>query len=238
MHRDQFFNEPIVKQFEFDDKVAAVFDDMVSRSVPYYKEVQELIVSFALKHLDKGQHVYDLGCSTASTLLALEQASSFDLKLCGIDNSTSMIEKARTKLTAYDSKIELRVGDILQESYDTAHMFISNYTLQFVRPLKRSELVKKIYDALEVNGVFIFSEKVIIEDKVIDKEFIDLYYDYKSKQGYSQYEIAQKREALENVLVPYTYDENVQMLKDAGFEVVDTLFRWVNFTTFIAKKTS
>lgn len=236
MHRDQFFNEPIVKQFEFDDKVAAVFDDMVSRSVPYYKEVQELIVSFALKHLKQGAVVYDLGCSTASTLLALEQTSSCDLELFGIDNSKAMIEKAKSKLLAYESKIELSVGDILETNFKKSHMMISNYTLQFIRPLKRSDLVKKIYDALEPNGVFIFSEKVILEDKIIDKEFIDLYYDYKSKQGYSQFEIAQKREALENVLVPYTYEENIEMLKDAGFEVVDTLFRWVNFTTFIAKK--
>jgi tRNA (cmo5U34)-methyltransferase len=236
MHRDQFFNEPIVKQFEFDDKVAAVFDDMVSRSVPYYKEVQELIVSFALKHLKDHATVYDLGCSTASTLLALEQASDKSLNLYGIDNASAMIEKAKSKLLAYESHIDLKVGDILEIPFKDSQMIISNYTLQFIRPLKRSELVKKIYDALEHNGVFIFSEKVILEDKVIDKEFIDLYYDYKAKQGYSQFEIAQKREALENVLVPYTYDENVEMLKEAGFEIVDTLFRWVNFTTFIAKK--
>ncbi len=236
MHRDQFFNEPIVKQFEFDDKVAAVFDDMVSRSVPYYKEVQELIVSFALKHLKSGDSVYDLGCSTASTLLALEQASELQLNLNGIDNSEAMIEKAKGKLLAYGSGIHLDVGDILKTPFQASQMIISNYTLQFIRPLKRSELVKKIYDALEPGGVFIFSEKVIVEDKVIDKEFIDLYYDYKEQQGYSKFEIAQKREALENVLVPYTYDENVEMLKEAGFEMVDTLFRWVNFTTFIAKK--
>jgi tRNA (cmo5U34)-methyltransferase len=236
VHRDQFFNEPIVKQFEFDDKVAAVFDDMVSRSVPYYKEVQELIVSFALKHLNKDDVVYDLGCSTASTLLALEQSCETTLKLYGIDNSKAMIDKAKTKLLAYNSQINLDVADILTQNYQNSHMFISNYTLQFIRPLKRSELVKKIYDALEPNGVFIFSEKVILEDKVLDKEFIDIYYDYKAKQGYTQYEIAQKREALENVLVPYTYEENVEMLKEAGFEIVDTLFRWVNFTTFIAKK--
>lgn len=236
MHRDNFFNEPIVKQFEFDDKVAAVFDDMVSRSVPFYKEVQELIVSFALKHLDSGDSVYDLGCSTASTLLALEQASQIPLHLHGIDNSQSMIDKAKSKLLAYESQIDLCVGDILTLPFQSSKMILSNYTLQFIRPLKRSELVKKVYDALEPNGVFIFSEKVILEDKVLDKEFIDLYYDYKARQGYSQYEIAQKREALENVLVPYTYEENVEMLKDAGFEIVDTLFRWVNFTTFIAKK--
>ncbi len=236
MHRDAFFNEPIVKQFEFDAKVAAVFDDMVSRSVPFYKEVQELIVQFASKHLKDGCRVYDLGCSTASTLLALEQATDKKLELIGIDNSDAMIEQAQNKIAAYGSQIKLMVDDIVTTPMEHANLVVSNYTLQFIRPLKRSELVQRIYDSLDENGIFIFSEKVIMDDKVLDKEFIDLYYDYKERQGYSRFEIAQKREALENVLVPYTYEENVQMLKDAGFETVDTLFRWVNFNTFIAKK--
>jgi len=236
LHRDEYFNEPIVQQFEFDDGVAAVFDDMVSRSVPFYNEVQNLITQVAAKHLKENDRVYDLGCSTAATLLFIEQKLSMKLELIGVDNSSAMIDQAKRKLLAFGSKIELFVDDITALDFKPSNLVISSYTLQFIRPLKRAEMVKKIYESLESNGLFIFSEKVILEDKVLDKEFIDIYYDYKKAQGYSEFEIMQKREALENVLVPYTYEENVQMLKEAGFEVVDTLFRWVNFTTFIAKK--
>ncbi len=236
MHRDDYFNEPIVKQFEFDEAVAAVFDDMVNRSVPYYTLVQELIVSLALKHLKPHDRIYDLGCSTASTLLALEQAFKAELELVGVDNALAMLEHAQKKIRAFNSHITLHHADILSFEMQKAALVISNYTIQFLRPKKRDIMIKRIYEALEEGGLFIFSEKVIMEDKSLDKHFIELYYDYKKAQGYSEFEIAQKREALENVLVPYTFEENKEMLKEAGFRSVDTLFRWVNFTTFIAKK--
>jgi tRNA (cmo5U34)-methyltransferase len=46
----------------------------------------------------------------------------------------------------------------------------------------------------------------------------------------------QKREALENVLVPYSEEENILMAKNAGFSHCEVLLRWANFCTFIAIK--
>lgn len=238
MKTDTVFTKPISKQFEFDAEVAAVFDDMLLRSVPFYKESQELTGRFAINALKEGGIVYDLGCSTASLLLAIERAvgKSENIRLIGIDNSAAMIEHARKKIEAYGSQIELYEGDILQFPYEKAQVIISNYTLQFIRPLVRDTLVRNIADALNEGGVFIFSEKVVCEDPKLNKELIDCYYDFKKSQGYSEYEIVQKREALENVLIPYTMNENIQMAKNSGFKTCEVLFRWANFATFIAIK--
>lgn len=238
MMTDTVFTKPISKQFEFDAEVAAVFDDMLIRSVPFYKESQALTRRFALNALHSGGRVYDLGCSTASLLLEIERAldKREDVTLIGIDNSSAMIEHARKKIEAYGSRIELVEGDILTFPYTKADVFISNYTLQFIRPIVRDTLVRTIAEALEEGGVFIFSEKVVCEDPKLSKELIDCYYDFKKEQGYSEYEIVQKREALENVLVPYTMNENIQMAKNSGFKTCDVLFRWANFATFIALK--
>jgi tRNA (cmo5U34)-methyltransferase len=132
--------------------------------------------------------------------------------------------------------IKLEFADILEYEYKKADVFISNYTLQFIRPLVREELIKKIYNSLNDDGVFLFSEKLISHDKKLNKELIELYYNFKKEQGYSEYEIAQKREALENVLVPYSEDENIAMAKKAGFSHCEVIFRWANFATFIAKR--
>ncbi len=70
----------------------------------------------------------------------------------------------------------------------------------------------------------------------LNKDLIECYYDFKKEQGYSEYEIMQKREALENVLVPYSEDENIKMVKNCGFSHSEVLFRWANFATFIAIK--
>jgi tRNA (cmo5U34)-methyltransferase len=233
---DKVFSKPIKKQFEFDEEVAVVFDDMLNRSVPFYKEASEITVFFALKYLKEGGRLYDLGSSTASLLIEIYKKLPFKAKLIGLDNSEAMIEQAQKKLNAYGMDIELKYADILNYEYKKADVFISNYTLQFIRPLVREELVKKICNYLNDEGVFIFSEKLISHDKKLNKELIELYYDFKKKQGYSEFEIAQKREALENVLVPYSEEENITMAKKAGFSHCEVIFRWANFATFNAKK--
>ena len=231
---DKVFSKPIKKQFEFDESVAIVFDDMLERSIPFYKEVIALICDWVELHCDSDAKIVDLGCSTANTLLNLYK-KSHEYNLVGIDNSKAMLENASKKITAYGANIELINGDITKEDLSGSDIIIANYMLQFIRPLVRDKFVKKIYDSLEEDGVFIFSEKIIFEDKVLNKEMIDMYYDFKKKQGYSEFEIAQKREALENVLVPYTEEENKNMILNAGFKSVESLFKYGNFVTFLAK---
>ncbi len=234
--KDKVFETPIEKQFEFDADVAAVFDDMLERSVPFYKTSQAMSKALALKYLGKNARIYDLGCSTASLLLDIERDLDQEVELIGLDNAEAMLVQAQKKLEVFNSKIELVHGDILEYEYKECDVMISNYTLQFIRPLIRETLVQKISEALHVEGAFIFSEKVISEDKKLNKELIDIYYGFKKEQGYSTYEIMQKREALENVLVPYSEAENIEMAKRNGFSHCEVVFRWANFATFIAIK--
>jgi len=234
--KDKVFTEKITKKFEFDEAVASVFDDMLSRSVPFYDEVRKLVISLVLAEQKEGKKVLDLGSSTAKFLLDLHSKMDVPMQLKGLDNSQAMLDRAAQKCQAFGAKIELEFADMLEYDYRNEDVIISNYTLQFIRPMQRIELVKKLYDGLKENGMFIFSEKVVFEDKKLDKQMIDIYYDYKKTQGYSEYEIAQKREALENVLIPFTIEENRHMCREAGFKQIDTVFQWANFVTFVAKK--
>ena len=233
---DKVFTKPIKKQFEFDEEVAAVFDDMLQRSVPFYEESQKIAEFFILKKLQEGGVLYDLGCSTATFLIRLQRKLKNDALLIGLDNSEAMLEHARKKCEAFGADITVACADILEYAYEPADVFVSNYTLQFIRPLVREELVKKIAEALKKDGIFIFSEKVISHHSKLNKELIECYYDFKKTQGYSEYEIMQKREALENVLVPYSEGENIKMALNCGFSHCEVIFRWANFATFIAIK--
>jgi tRNA (cmo5U34)-methyltransferase len=236
MKEDKVFEKPIEKKFEFDEAVASVFDDMLSRSVPFYDEVRKLIISLIIAEQEEGKKVLDLGSSTAKFLLDLDSKLDVKMHLKGIDNSQAMLDRARQKCQAFGAEIELELADMLEYAFGGEDIIVANYTLQFIRPMQRPDLVQKISEGLNEGGMFIFSEKVIFEDKKLDKQLIDIYYDYKKEQGYSEYEIAQKREALENVLIPFTIEENIQMCKKAGFKQIFTLFQWGNFVTFIAKK--
>jgi len=236
MNKDKVFDKPIIKQFEFDEEVASVFDDMLNRSVPFYDEVLDLTTSFVLSYCEDNSIIYDLGCSTASTLINIANKSTTNLELIGIDSSEAMLNRAKEKSKAYGLDINFINDDIFKVDFKPSQVIISNYTLQFIRPLQREQLIKKIYDSLEAGGIFIFSEKVISDDKKLNKLFIDKYYEFKKDKGYSEFEISQKREALENVLIPYTYEENKKMVEDIGFKQFDCLFKWINFSTFIAIK--
>jgi len=233
---DKVFTKPIEKQFEFNEEVAIVFDDMLNRSVPYYKESQNITQFFVQKQLKDGGVLYDLGCSTASLLINLSKKLDNSAELIGLDNSEAMLNQARKKCEAYGVDIEILNEDILEYNYKESDVFVSNYTLQFIRPLVREKLIQKINKALKKEGIFIFSEKVISHHTKLNKDLIECYYDFKKEQGYSEFEIMQKREALENILVPYSEDENIKMALDCGFSHCEVVFRWANFATFIAIK--
>jgi len=234
--KDKVFNKAIEKKFEFDEAVASVFDDMLSRSVPFYDEVRKLVIALILTEQEEGKKVLDLGSSTAKFLLDLHSKMDVKMQLKGLDNSQAMLDRAEQKCQAFGAEIDLELADMLTYDYRDEDIIVANYTLQFIRPMQRVELLKKLYRSMNENGLFIFSEKVVFADKKLDKDLIDIYYAYKKEQGYSEYEIAQKREALENVLIPFTIEENIQMCKEAGFKNVDTVFQWSNFVTFVSKK--
>ena len=233
--KDELFKKAAKKQFEFDESVASVFDDMINRSVPFYKENLTLLCNLLARLLCKNAKICDLGCSSANFLLFLASLRS-DFKLFGVDNSAAMIKLAKAKTKAFGAKISFFEADLSKFEFFKNDAFLANYTLQFIRPPKRQALVNKIYENLNKNGVFVLSEKIIYENASLAKNIIELYENYKQSKGYTKFEIASKRQALENVLIPYTEAENIAMLKNAGFKRVESLFKWANFQSFVGFK--
>jgi len=225
--------------FTFGAKVAAAFDDMVDRSVPFYQEIQRMIAEMASDFAMPGTRIYDLGCATCTTLLSLDGLVAPGVQFVGVDNSEEMLKRGREKLARYGMKHEheLICADLNHGvPIQNASMVLMVLTLQFVRPLYRDTLVKSIVEGLNENGCLILVEKVLGEDSVFNRLFIKYYYDLKKRHGYSELEISQKREALENVLVPYKLMENREMLLRAGFRYCDVFFKWYNFCGILAIK--
>jgi tRNA (cmo5U34)-methyltransferase len=238
---DQIFAETIsrAQDFTFDKNVAGVFDDMVSRSVPYYGEIQRMTCELSADFAQPDTNLFDLGCSTGTTFEMLDPLLDPSVGFVGVDNSAPMLDQARTKLgeVMAHRPVTLLHSDVAQ-GYDleNASVVLMVLVLQFVRPLQRERIARKIYEGMNHNGALIIVEKLLSADTVLNRLFIEHYYDYKRRQGYSETEITQKREALENVLVPYRMEENVALLKDAGFTHVEDFFRWYNFSGIIAVK--
>ena len=239
--RDDVFAEQDqpIGDFAFNAKVADVFDDMVSRSVPYYEEMQRMVCELAQDFARPKTNLYDIGCSTATTLLALDRVIDPTINFIGIDNAPDMLERAAQKIAVADTKrpIDLTVVDLHQGlPMENASVVTMLLTLQFIRPLFRERVMKMIFSGLNAQGCLLLVEKLTSEDTAFNRLFIQHYYDFKRRNGYSEIEISQKREALENVLIPYRLEENMQLLKEVGFRSVEVFFRWYNFCGIVAVK--
>ena len=226
-------------KFEFNEQVASVFDDMLDRSVPLYNECRNLTVTWCHRLARPQSCIYDLGCSTGTLLAQLAWAlpETSGLRLVGVDNSKPMLDKAREKLTELPCPVDLIEANLDGDfSLDRACAVVMNYTLQFIPPEKRLALVKKIFHGLDSGGGLILIEKVLSEDTQLNKVFIEMHHDLKHAQGYSSLEIAKKRDALENVLIPWKLSQTTQMLHESGFNAVDVFFKWNNFAGLVALK--
>lgn len=241
MSQDQIFKEKIEKSsdFKFDAAVVNVFDDMVVRSVPYYLEIQRMMAELAGTYALPGTSLYDLGCSTGTTFLSMDSFIDPSVSFVGIDESVEMLESCRKNMDKHGltRPISLIEGDMNKEvNLENASVVVLCLSLQFIRPINRQKLLQSIYKQMNHKGILILVEKVIGETPEFNRTFIKYYYDFKRRNNYDDMEIAQKREALENVLIPYKLSEDIEMLTEAGFHSCEVFFKWHNFAGIVAMK--
>lgn len=241
MNTDEIFKSETMKStdFKFDLNVVKVFDDMVVRSIPYYPEIQRMIAEIAGTFAQPDTAVYDLGCSTGATFLTIDTVLAPSVKFVGIDESEEMLDKCQMNLV---SKGVTRNFDLFTANLNSpvkienASVVVLCLTLQFVRPLNRLKLLESVYKQLNKGGIVILVEKVLSEGAKFNRPFINYYYDFKLRNNYDEMEISQKREALENVLVPYKVSENINMLEEAKFHSNEVFFKWYNFAGIVGVK--
>ena len=238
---DRLYANPLaqVSQFAFDQKVVDVFPDMIKRSVPGYATIINMIGTLAERYAQSGSVCYDLGCSLGAATLAMRHSiRAADCKIIGVDNSSAMLQRCAQLMAADTSEIpvELIQANIQDVAISNASVAVLNFTLQFIPVEQRLAVLTNICSGLRPNGVLILSEKLAFEDEPHQQLMIDLHHNFKRANGYSDLEIAQKRAAIENYLIPETLASHRQRLRDAGFRSVDVWFQCFNFASLIAIK--
>ena len=239
--RDTIFADPLgeASPFCFDADVARVFPDMIRRSVPGYATVVSMSGLLAGRYAAAGSNLYDLGCSLgASTLAMRRNVRAADCCIIAVDNAAAMLDRCRSVIDSdtHDTRVELVQADIADMPIVDASVVVLNFTLQFIPLLQRFDVVQRIYRGLRPGGILVLSEKVTLADPQLDALNIDLHHQFKRENGYSDLEIAQKRNAIDNVLIPETLDTHRQRMADAGFDACDVWFQCFNFASLIALK--
>ena len=238
---DNIYASPLARMvdFRFDERVADVFPDMIQRSVPGYGTLITNIGIIASHYAQNGSDCFDLGCSLGAVTLSMRQRIKADnCRIIAIDNSAAMIERAQRIITEDNNRVPvvLKQEDIAESSITNASVVVMNFTLQFIDPALRDDLIKKIYAGLQSGGVLIISEKLAFADQNSQHIQQQLHLDFKRANGYSDLEISQKRSALEKVLIPETAVAHHQRLQKAGFNQTEQWFQCFNFASFIAIK--
>lgn len=240
---DTIFNTPLtqVPDFTFNEDVVRVFPDMIKRSVPGYPTIVENIGVIAAQFAQPNTALYDLGCSLGATTQALRRHVQH--KSCvvhAVDNSSAMVQRCREHLSAQDAMyqellaVNVVEADITQLKLAPCSVVAMNFTLQFVAPEQRLDLLKNIRQALLPKGALLLSEKLRFADTTEQNLLTDLHLAFKRANGYSELEIAQKRRAIEKVMLPDSLAEHQERLRQAGFSQTILWFQCINFASLIA----
>ena len=254
--RDQLYlntkeseNDSTNQRFKFDERVVEVFNDMISRSVPGYQQILKMLPSLVKQlsdHQDNACHYYDLGCSLGAGMISIakglaEENTLNQHKLIGVDNSSAMLKQAEAVLTEINSSLtnfsyELIEQDIQNIAITQARIVLMNFTLQFIPLAERDSLINNIFNGLLPGGALVLSEKIKFDHGPTQEKLTNIHHQFKADQGYSQLEIAKKRDAIENVLIPETLETHMLRLTRAGFSVVTPWIQNLQFVSILAIK--
>jgi len=227
-------------RWEFDDSVAAVFDDMLRRSIPQYDTMRRAVFDIGSQFVQEHTDIVDLGCSRGEALAPLISKYGRRNRYVGVDVSAPMLAACRQRFgTLIDSR-DVSIEELdLRHGYPEVHasLTLSVLTIQFTPTEYRQQIMRNAWDHTIQGGALILVEKVRGATGHLDTLMVDLYHRMKREAGYSQEEIDRKRLALEGILVPVTARCNEDLLAHAGFTHVDCFWRWMNFAGWVAIKT-
>ncbi len=239
--RDMLFSAPIDKlgDWTFDERVAEVFPDMIKRSVPGYSNIIAMIGMLAERFVTPNSRIYDLGCSLGAASLAVRRKITVGgCEIIAVDNSAPMVERCQRHLDAFraETPVNVQLANIEEIDISQASLVILNFTLQFIDPESRQQLLDRIYQGLLPGGALVLSEKFRFDDSQMDTLLFNMHHDFKRANGYSELEISQKRSMLENVMRTDTVAVHKERLYSAGFSHAELWFQCFNFGSIVALK--
>ena len=211
-----------MKQFSFD--TIENFDEHINKSIPNYDILLKSINSISQYFISKDSRIYDLGCSTGKLLKSLDNNN---IKI-GYDEALLM-PKNHENVTF--SKVDLNADFEVKD----ASVVYSIFTMQFLNIDSRQNYCETVYRGLKKGGAFILCEKIFQESGFLQEVLSFSHYDYKHKHFTSD-EIISKERDLRYIMKPLSYNDNIELLKKAGFTKITQFWQSYNFIGLIAIK--
>jgi tRNA (cmo5U34)-methyltransferase len=224
-------------EWRFDKNVSKAFDSHVHKSVPFYDEIQRMVMELSEYFVRDHSVVYDLGSSTGTTLdlLSTTHSGKEDVQFIGFDLSKFMVAEARKKVNR--ANVRFHHKDIMDAEFSPPANFVTSlFTMQFLTLAARRALLNRINEGMIEGGSLLIVEKVSAEHSCFEEVWTELYWDFKRRQGLTAEQILEKANSIRGVLKPLTADENIDLLYQTGFSQVEVFFKWYNWAGFLAVK--
>lgn len=238
MSRDNLYSTLLsqIGDFRFDEQVVRVFPDMIARSVPGYGSMLAVIGQLTERFAQPGSSVWDLGCSLGAATQQICERAPHSVTVHAVDQSAAMVDgiTQNSRDWSFQCTLQIHQQDLRLLTVSDASLVVLNLTLQFIPPAERTAVISAIAAGMRSGGALLLSEKICFEQPATQELMTGLHHDFKRANGYSDLEIARKRTAIENMLVPESLQTHRQRLLDAGFGQVIPWFQCFNFCSILA----
>ena len=200
------------------------FDEHIEHSIRGYSHLLDDVVQYSRYFVEDDTNVVDIGCSTGKLTQALfeeNQDHCAEANYVGVEIAEGFfgdLDKRQKHL--YDihpwATVSFVKDDIRNYTFENCSLVTSIFTLQFMPPRHRQEVIRQIYEGLNTGGGFIFAEKTVCQDPRLQNMMTFNYYDYK-RQNFDTEDIMDKEKTLRHMMKPNTWNEIVDNLCEAGF---------------------
>ena len=216
------------------------FENHINKSIPGYLESHNYIEFLSEYFITDNSLIYDIGCSTGNLIKKISNynKSKKNIKFIGVEpvEKFRLLFNKNIKKLSKDHKFNFIRSDIQNIKLKKCDLVIMFYTLQFIKPEFRQNIINMIYDKLNWGGGLFLFEKV----RGADSRFHDMinysYIEYKKKVGYTNDEIINKMLSLKGILEPNTSKANHLFLKKSGFKDVSIIYKNLCFEGILAIK--
>ena len=217
---------------------ALSFRGHISSSIPGYKDgLLPTCVALSLRFAQPGTRVVDIGCSTGHLLASIRRASQAvrsSNQYAGIDIEPGFSvhwDRLKTK------NLHFEVVDARQyEGFANVSFALSLFTVQFVRPVDKLPLLKRVYEGLVEGGALLIAEKTLADTARLQDALTFPYYDYKLKRGFTPEQILNKERNLRGQMTLWTETELRATLLQTGFRQIETVWKNLIFVGIVALK--
>ena len=219
---------------ELFDEGADRYDGQRRKVIPCFDDFYSIAIDLIPFEREDRFAVLDLGAGTGLlTALILKKYPNAISSL--VDVSEKMLQKAKERFEGHE-RIRFCIMDYavspLPDQFD---LVVSALSIHHLSDPEKKHLFKRIYDALNSGGQFVHAELVRGTTNHTESAYQQMWNAHLKKTDIS-------KEQLSLIFERMSYDKTTTLenqlnwLKEAGFEDVDCFYKYFNFAVYAGKK--